>query len=293
MKYFVHSDYYSSYVSGPLYGDLDKNGKITPWNLLFHIQIEATGAYSDATSKPQAYPAFYYPVSRSGSTIIDTATRFCQIDILPAYHQQPHCNLTIQKDLWFSYLGNTSYCMDMTVRNALTDETLVRAVRHQVRINHKSRQPAKLPNKWFQQIRRDQLTRSKPPQGFMQPSRPDANYLFNVTVTSSCVDSNQHQNMAIHLKNCWDAGSAAACSNQLSQFNTDLAYYNLKQVSFLYQREVFNGDILQVACWEHPNKSNTLCFTMNKGSKVIGQCQMEFYPKSQSMPVQADTKAKL
>ncbi|XP_072016317.1 uncharacterized protein [Amphiura filiformis] len=291
MKYLAHSDYYFSYVSGPHYDDLDKNDKISPWNLLFHIETELSGPHNpDATSK--LYPAFYFPVSKTESTVIGF-TRFIQMTILPAYHQQSHWNLTIQKDHWYSYLGNTSYCQDVTVKNALTDEPLVEAVFHDVNVDFETRQPSKLPEKWFREISSDQLTRSKPPQGFKQPIRPEKSYSFTTTVTSSCSDSNQHQNMAIYLKNCWDAGSAAACSNQLSQFNTDLAYYNLKQVSFLYQGEVVIGDILQVACWEHPSKSKMLCFAMTKGSEVVGQCQMEFYPNSPSMLKSNHVKAKL
>ncbi|XP_072015190.1 uncharacterized protein [Amphiura filiformis] len=291
MKYIAHSDYYFSYVSGPHYDDLDKNYKISPWNLLFHIECELDTAHVEVPSHVIQTP-FYFAAHAPGTTV-NAFTRFCQITILPAYHLQPHWNLSLRKDQWFSYLGNTSYCKDVAVKNALTDEPLAKAVNHLVRVDIKTQQPSKLPDKWYREISKDQLTRSKPLQGFKQPPRPDNSYLFTTEVTSSCVDSYQHQNMALHVKNCWDAGSAAACSNQLSQFNTDLAYYDLKQVSFLYQGEVVIGDILQVACWELPNKLSTLCFTMTKGSKVVGQCQMEFYHNSPRTLKSVLGKAKL
>ncbi|XP_072015195.1 uncharacterized protein [Amphiura filiformis] len=291
MKYFLPSRYYLCYVSGPHYDDLDKNYRISPWNLCYHVQCGPVGVHTD-TETLAMFPAFYYPISETKNRDVTGFTRLYQMEILPAYYQHSHFNLTLHMKKWFSYLGNTSYCQEIVFKNALTGVPLARGVTHNVRVDFKLRRPVKIPEKWFRDISSDQLTRSKPPQGFKQPPRPDNSYLFTTKVTSSCVDSNQHQNMAIHLKNCWDAGSAAACSNQLSQFNTDLAYYDLKQVSFLYQGEVVIGDALQVACWEHPTNSKTLCFTMTKGSEVIGQCQMEFYPDSQSM-LKNQVKAKL
>ena len=267
------------------------SGKITMWNLAFHTQCGPIGVHSDTedTKIIEMYPALYYPIS----TDVTGFTRLYQVDILPEFHKQHHFYLTLKGSRWFSYLGSTSYCKDFEIKNALTDELLAKGVFHHVRVNFETRRPSKLPQKWYREISRDQLTRSKPPQSFQQPPQPSKCYLYTTLVVSSSTDCNQHQNMAIYLRDCWNAGSAAACQNQLSQFKADLAYYKVKFVSFLYQGEVLVGDTLQVACWEHDSNSNTLCFTMTKGSKVVGQCQMEFYPESQDRSSTLNIKAKL
>ena len=257
------------------------SGKISPWSLCLHIQVGPAGVHMNIDDK-SLYPALYYPIAYKSTTGLSVTgfTRLCLIDILPAFHQYSHFNLTLQMDKWHSYLGNTSYCQDFTFKNALTGDLLASGAIHNVHVDFKSRKPVRIPEKWRTEINEDQLTHRKPPQGFKQPPRPNDCYIFTTTATSSWCDSNQHQNMAIHMMNCWDAGSAAACNNQLSKFTTDLAYYDLKQLTFLYQGEVVIGDVLQVACWEHPDNPKILCFTMIKRSQVIGQCQMEFYPVS-------------
>ena len=264
------------------------------WHLNFHMQCGPVGLHTDAKNTSTIYPALYYPIpTNKAQTEVTGFTRLYQVEILPEFHKKHHSNLTLKMDKWFSYLGNTSYCQDFVIKNALTDEVLARGTGHNVRVDFTTRRPSKIPEKWFKEINKHQLTRSKPPQSFQQPQQPSNCYIYTTPVLSSSTDSNQHQNMAIHIRNCWNAGSAAACQNHLSQFTTDLAHYKVKFVSFLYQGEVLVGDKLQVACWEHDSKSNTLCFTMTKRSKVVGQCQMEFYPESQNMSSSVNTKAKL
>ena len=202
------------------------------------------------------------------------------MDILPAFHkQQTHATMPIKMKNWTSYLGRTSTCTDIAFSNGLTGVPIATAVSHDVCVDFTTRRPCKLSTQWVEDISNGQLTRKAPPRGFTQPMTPNDCFVYTTKVVSSGTDSNQHQNMALHIRDCWNAGSAAACEGKLSHFDKDLVYYRVKSATFLYLGEVLIGDELNIACWEHNQDYDTLCFTMTKRSKVVGQCQMIFFPK--------------
>ena len=253
--------------------------KISPWYLSFHglcgtatMLSSESGQYESV--KEVALPFYYNIGTQIKQSPITGFTRLYHLDILPAFHQRNHSKLSLKMTQWLSYKGNTSICMDFDYTDALTGEPIAKAVAHNVTVDVATRRPCRNPA--FDIVSRDQLTRKAPPRGFKQPMTPANSVIYTTNVVSSGTDSNQHQSMALHIRDCWNAGSMAACDGKLLHYDKDLAFYRVKYVTILYLGEVLIGDELSVACWEHDQDYDTLCFTMIKRSKVVGQCQMTF-----------------
>ncbi|XP_072016319.1 uncharacterized protein [Amphiura filiformis] len=290
MKYFVHSPFNISYVSGPHFGDIDATGRICIWHLSFHSQVRQTEEGNAAPNK------IYIPFAgaiRTPNTSTAFYIRLHHLQLLPEFHKQQHWNIPLRVHRQFSYLGNTSFCRDLTFRNALTNQLLATGITSNVCVDLTTGRSTKLPTEYLEEISKEKLTRTKQPQGFVQPDQPKDCFVHTITVTSSCIDTNDHQNMALYIRDCWNAGSLAACSKSLPHFDKELLYFKVKTVTFLYQGQALIGDELNIACWEHQHDPNTLCFTVTKGSKVTGQCQMEFYYEHDIRLESGDIQSKL
>ncbi|XP_072015192.1 uncharacterized protein [Amphiura filiformis] len=282
MKYFVHSLYHFSCVSGPHYDYIDEKGKISVWKLGSHTAINIMPNLLDGTTvKP--YPTFILPISKTDKQLV--FTRLYQLEMLPAFHRQQHWNMPLKMNKWIGYLGNTSFCWEMSFHNAITDELIGSGVFHAVCVDKETRRPTSIKTlkpHIHKDVGAEQLTRKKAPSGFVQPDMPRDCFVKATLVTSSCIDTNQHQNMPLYIRDCWNTACSAACEKSLPHFDEELTNFDAKKVTVLCLGEALLGDIMHIACWEHQDDPQIICCTIMKESMIIFQCQMEFYPQDQT-----------
>ena len=118
------------------------------------------------------------------------------------------------------------------------------------------------------------------PNPYRQPARPsDSTHVFSWQrkVLPSDIDRNDHVNNSAYINICLDCAAEAAVAGHFTQFCEDIAFYRVKTLDILYQRESRFGDVLEVHCWEDPQKRLSLVFEIINKGNVSVQCLMSFY----------------
>ena len=178
-------------------------------------------------------------------------------------------------DVHLGYIGQSSL---NTVANMINEENgdkLVHNVNQVVTVDPATRKPTSLPD-WWKNDYKDKVVENE--RLVVRPfEKPSDYYKFDLKVLWSDTDGYRHTNYVSYIRFCFDAAMSAVNDGALSAFSGDILDYPVKSMSMAYRSECRAGDILDIACWEKEDTSNTLCFDISKDGNSIFQNTIEFY----------------
>ncbi|XP_019632422.1 PREDICTED: uncharacterized protein LOC109476038 [Branchiostoma belcheri] len=199
-------------------------------------------------------------------------------EFLPGYyrHLAPGRGTTVTESL--RHVGNTSWVSMEEIRDAPTNELMIRGILQRINVSATRRRPEPLPD-WLRE-RYSYLTSSVPRPPTVQPFDAPTNvkcFRYSVVVAPNETDTNDHTFHASYLWYSMDCASLGARSGAYSLLRGNLAKYDLKMLEVLYQKESLEGDVLDVESWEDQDSPDTLRFQIKKGDENITQLTMQFY----------------
>ncbi|XP_038076368.1 uncharacterized protein LOC119744498 [Patiria miniata] len=256
-----------------------KTGKLAVWQLL---KLLEGSRHQRGKHGPEAkYNEQYLLFVRSQT-----------IEIFPAFYSKLSANRPVRIVSSCSYIGKTSYCIDEELFDLLTNELLERSSYHAVVVSKETRRPIAIPRETSQAVIQPRDGKRPLPDPTF-PRRPSQHFTHRRAVMASDTDANKHFNQAGYLLFSLDCISLAAIAGSLSAFKTDISFYNAKKVWVRYLNEAIVGEEVTISCWEDEECRHTIWVELTKGSKVIGQCQLQFYEDSTNKDIESLPQAKL
>ena len=208
------------------------------------------------------------------------------LSVSPQFHQSLLHHWPLDLHSAVSEIGTTSFTLWTKVLDK--DRTcFAEAKHHLVSMDMKTKKATELPTE-FHARRGDYARKLGKPGKFPAFQHPDLDTADHVTkmthvVRHSDMDYIFHTNSASYLRFCQDCASAAAEKGQMRQFNKDMCFYLIQEVTTLHKGESCPGDELIVYAWEDPLIKMAVNFVIKKNGKEIYYARFKYYKESQML----------
>ncbi|KAK6181023.1 hypothetical protein SNE40_008969 [Patella caerulea] len=255
-----------TYFPGFSYGDFDRNGCISAWQMSKYFEGGRYFGIKDI---------FVNDLVK----ITKDTTNF-----ILAQHIQLEPNSLWLKTCPFSvtlklmHIGSTSITVKQEMRNEKDQSLLGTCDFKMVRVNLETRRP--------EPYRKDILEKysyilgTNEPQASLFPAKiPDLPlnaFHIPVFVLHSDTDRNIHLNQGQFLRYCLDCAAMAATQGQYRYFNKDICHYQALDILMLYKREALSGDLVNVHTWQDEITQQDLHFIITKDKNSIFYAKIKF-----------------
>ena len=204
------------------------------------------------------------------------------------YPQYYHCLYSYQTkeayecDAELVGLGKTSAVFEVRMRDAKTEEILIKQTVIGVYVHPRTRRPVAHPQKVYDQFDERLKIYKAPKLVRLELPTNVKLYHHSIVTTHSDCDRNRHTNRAIYIRYAMDTGTRASTSGFYNNFKGDLMKYKIKELIVLYRGETRPGTRADVYTWEDQNDDKKLHFKIMNNGENINDCTICFYPLAES-----------
>ena len=195
------------------------------------------------------------------------------------YHRNKLIYPTTYK-MAIGHVGKSAVSFVHTLTDKSTNMVLVWNWRNVVAIDPASGKSTKLDTSYKEDI--SKYSTMDLPIKLARYTKPDKAYVYNMQMSSSDCDLLNHVNHASNIRFCMDAASDACKAGVIVGFPGDFDEYDVRQIDILHDRQVYEGDNLNIVVWENQEQELTLHFLLEREGSTVTSVTIYFYSYSSS-----------
>ncbi|KAK6181022.1 hypothetical protein SNE40_008968 [Patella caerulea] len=256
-----------TYFPGFSYGDFDRNGCISAWQMCKYFEgarmFGLMNMFLNELHKP-------YKPNTNLFVIIQ------HIQLEPNNLWLKTCPLSVTMKLM--HIGSSSSTVKQEMRNEKDQSLLGTCVFKMVRVNRETRRPDPYRKDILKKY--SHILGTNEPQASLlsvkMPDLPLKAFRLPVYILHSDTDRNIHLNQIHYLRYCLDCAAMAATQGQYRYFNKDICHYQALDILMLFKQEALSGDLVNVHTWQDEITQQDLHFIITKDKNSIFYAKIKF-----------------
>ena len=206
-------------------------------------------------------------------------TVFARIDFSQNFYNIDSPKYPLFMEMSHDYLRRTSKCCKMTLRHQDSEDPYVVLRSIDVKLDSVTRKPKPYPASW-----QKYGISSEPsePMKHVFPDKPENGVFYtDHKIHYSDTDANHHANYTFYVRASYDSFVENITKKNFPDSANALMDAGVKTLEVTYKQEAFMGDVITVASWVDPEKSNTYYFQLFDEKQIYTLVTFEFHSPKQ------------